>query len=131
MRLLLDTHIWFWSLAEKERLSDAVLRELEDSEGEIWLSPISIWELMMLADRGRVALTPDPDSWIRAALRSADFREAALNHEVAIQSRTIDLSHGDPADRFLAATAKVYDLTLVTADDRLLGASGFSTLANR
>ena len=63
-------------------------------------------------------------------LRSTPLREAPLNHEVAIQSRSLDLPHQDPADPFLAATAIVYDLTLVTADDRLLGSKQFSLLAN-
>jgi PIN domain nuclease of toxin-antitoxin system len=53
-----------------------------------------------------------------------------LNYEVAIQSRLIDLPHQDPVDRFLAATAKVYDLMLVTADERLLGSSEFQVLPN-
>jgi len=56
------------------------------------------------------------------------FREAVINQEVAIQSRKINLPHQDPADRFLAATAIVYDLTLVTADRRLIDAKGFPVL---
>jgi len=55
------------------------------------------------------------------------FREAVINQEVAIQSRKINLPHQDPADRFLAATAIVYD-TLVTADTRLIDAKGFPVL---
>jgi PIN domain nuclease of toxin-antitoxin system len=53
------------------------------------------------------------------------------NHEVAIQSRRVDLPHRDPADRLLAATAIVYDLTLVTADDRFLGSTMFAVLPSR
>jgi len=53
-----------------------------------------------------------------------------MNYEVAIQSRAIDLEHRDPADRFLAATALVYDLTLVTADERLLRSRMIASLAN-
>ena len=58
------------------------------------------------------------------------YKEAPVNHEVAIQSRAIDLDHQDPADRFLAATALVYDLTLVTADERLLRSRRIPSLAN-
>jgi PIN domain nuclease of toxin-antitoxin system len=57
--------------------------------------------------------------------------DAPLNREVAILSRFIALDHEDPADRFLAATAALYELTLITADERLLSGSGYSTLANR
>jgi PIN domain nuclease of toxin-antitoxin system len=59
------------------------------------------------------------------------FKEAALTHEVAVQSVAVDLPDADPADRFIAATALVYDLTLVTGDDRLLGCRQISVLANK
>ena len=49
-------------------------------------------------------------------------REAALNLEVALQSRLVELPHQDPADRFLVATALVYNLTLATADKRIVQA---------
>jgi PIN domain nuclease of toxin-antitoxin system len=57
------------------------------------------------------------------------LREAVLNQEVAIQIRSVDLPHQDPVDRFLAATAIVYGLTLVTADTRLIDTKAFSVLA--
>ena len=62
---------------------------------------------------------------------SIPFKEAPLNHEVAIRSRKMELTRHDPADRFLIATALVYDLTLITADDRLLATTGISTLPNK
>jgi len=130
MNLLLDTHILLWSLLEPERLAPRVAAELESSANTIWVSPISSWECLVLAHRGRLSLRPDPITWIRAALEKLGFREAPLTHEVAIQSRLLNLPHQDPADRFLAATARVYDLTLVTADERLLRSPSFSVLAN-
>ena len=59
------------------------------------------------------------------------MKEAPITHEIAAESRRIGLTHRDPADRFLAATAKVLDLTLVTADKRLLACKEIRTLANR
>ena len=59
------------------------------------------------------------------------MHEAPLNHEVALASRAITVGHEDPADRFLAATAAIYDLVLATADARLLAGKGFRTLTNR
>ena len=61
----------------------------------------------------------------------APMHDAALTREVAVRSRSVRVEHGDPADRFLAATADVYELTLVTGDERLLRGKGFRTLANR
>jgi PIN domain nuclease of toxin-antitoxin system len=131
MRLLLDTHIWLWSMAEPSRIIRRVSRELEDAENEIWLSPVSIWELRVLARKRRIKLDTEPVTWIRTALAEVSFKEAALTHEVAVQSVSVDLPHADPADRFIAATALVYDLTLATADDRLLGCRQISVLANK
>ena len=131
MRLLLDTHIWIWSLLEPERLSARVLAEIESPDNELWLSPISTWELLMLIEKGRVVVDKEPVPWVAEVSRAVALREAALTHEVAVESRLVDLPHQDPADRFLAATARVYDLTLVTADDRLLGSRRIATLANR
>jgi PIN domain nuclease of toxin-antitoxin system len=131
VRLLLDTHIWLWSLIEPACLSQKVSRELKNTQNEIWLSPISVWETLLLAHKGRVMLDGKPELWIREALLKSNLREASLNNEIAITSLNLNLSHGDPADRFLAATAIVYDLTLVTADKRLLRCRQYKTLANR
>lgn len=132
MKLLLDTHIWVWALERPERLSKKVSRALEDARSEIWLSPISLWEVHLLIERRKLLLKrgADPVRWIEEALAKGSLKEAALTHQVALSSRTIRLEHDDPADRFLAATALVYDLLLVTADERLLRGRGFRTLAN-
>lgn len=131
MRLLLDTHIFLWGLLDPTRLSKRVARELQDPANDLWISPISTWEVMVLAEKGRIVLDPDPTTWIRKVYRTIPFKEAPLNHEVAIQSRSVNLPHQDPADRFLIATARVHDLTLVTADERLLHLKQVSILPNR
>ena len=131
MKLLLDTHIWIWSLAEPGRLSKRVRAAVSRAENELWLSPISVWELFVLAERGRVKLDDEPRRWIAEALASTPAQEAVLTFEVAIRSREVMLAHPDPSDRFLVATALVYDLTLVTADDLLIEAKLCPILANR
>lgn len=130
MRLLLDTHIWVWSLDDPSRLTDRVAGALRDAENEIWLSPISVWEVLLLVEKGRLGFDQEPGSWIRRAIDVSRSREASLNHQVAIQSRGLKLAHGDPADRFLAATAIVYELVLVTGDERLLEGNGWEVLPN-
>ena len=133
MNLLLDTHIWLWSHTEPERLTKRVTRALTDESNQLWLSPISIWEFLLLAERGRVHLQGGmaPPAWVEMALARAPMHDAPLNREVAVRSRSVHVDHEDPADRFLAATADVYELALVTADERLLHGKGFRTLANR
>lgn len=129
--LLLDTHIWLWSLAAPDLLGRKLRSQLLRKRGRIWLSPISVWELLVLAERGRVRLDAEPRVWVREALERAPLQEAALNHEVALRSREVALPHQDPADRFLVATALIYDLTLVTADATLIDAKACPILAMR
>jgi PIN domain nuclease of toxin-antitoxin system len=120
LKLLLDTHVWLWSLAEPRRLSPRVRVAITRPGNELWLSPISVWELLVLVERGRVKLDDEPRRWIKEALARTPAQEAVLTFEVAVRSREILLAHLDPADRFLVATAIVQGLTLVTADDALI-----------
>lgn len=131
MRVLLDTHIWLWSLLEPTQLTRRVARALESKANELWLSPLSVWEVLLLAEKGRISLTPTAQEWIAVALKKVPMNEAPLTSEVSLATQQIRLSHHDPVDKFLAATARVFDLTLVTADTRLLQGRGFATLPNR
>jgi PIN domain nuclease of toxin-antitoxin system len=112
-------------------LQRRVAREIADSSNELWLSPLSIWESLLLVERGRVHLEGEPTRWMEDALRAFPVRDATLTRAVALASRSIDLPQQDPADRFIAASAIVYELTLVTADERLLGSKRYRVLANR
>jgi PIN domain nuclease of toxin-antitoxin system len=130
VRLLLDTHIWFWSLAKPARLGRRVRAALARPQNEVWLSPVSVWELMVLAERGRVKLDVDPRLWVTEALAKTPLHEAVLTNTVALRSREVGLPHDDPADRFLVATAQVYELTLATADRTLIRARPCPLLPN-
>ena len=129
--MLLDTHIWLWALLDPARLSPAVRAMLASPAETLRLSPISVWEALMLAERGRIALEPDPRRWLDRALAAAPVAEAPLTFEVAMASRSIALDRNDPADRFIAASALVFGLTLVTADARLLACPDIEVMANR
>ncbi len=131
MRLLLDTHIWIWSLLTPHKLGRRVARELALLRNEIWLSPVSVWEVLLATENGRIKIPEGPHRFFETVIAERGYRQAALTHEVAFESRRLALSTEDPADRFLAATAKVYDLTLVTADERLLGLREINVLSNR
>lgn len=128
MKLLLDTHIWLWAVGDRKRLAPRMLAELQNSENETWLSPISTWEALTLHRKGKMFLGPDLAEWLAQAL--SGIREAPLTHELAAAAMELQI-HGDPADRFLVATAQVHDLVLVTADQKLLGLGTIRTLANR
>jgi PIN domain nuclease of toxin-antitoxin system len=128
LKLLLDTHIWLWSKLEPKRLGKAALAELSNVNNELWLSPVSVWEALVLMEKGRVQVD-SPFAWVERA--AEQLREAPLTREIVSAGLSLPLSHADPADRFLAGTAKVLKLTLVTADQKLLGLAGIASLANR
>ena len=129
MKLLLDTHIWLWSLHDPTRLGKRVLHELRNPDNELWISPISTWEALTLNAKGKIELPADLSRWLVQA--TSRLREAPLTHEIALAAQQLPFPHNDPADRLLAATAQVLGLTLVTADLKLLGLGDISTLANR
>ncbi|HJX53476.1 MAG TPA: type II toxin-antitoxin system VapC family toxin [Polyangia bacterium] len=118
MKLLLDTHVLIWARLSPEKLADAAAEALQDEGNELWYSPISVWEILLLAEKKRLKINGDPYGWVERALDG--LQEAPLNRHVAMESRRLHLPDKDPGDRFIAATALVYDLVLVTADRKLL-----------
>lgn len=131
MKYLLDTHIILWSVMQPERLTQKVAGILQDTRHELWCSPISVREILILAEKRRIRLVGEPRQSLRKIMVDLSLIEAPLTIEVAIRSRLLNLSYQDPADRFIAATAIVYGLTLITADERLLAFEGIPLLPNR
>jgi len=129
LKLLLDTHVWLWTLGGSPRLGRTLRQEIENPANEIWLSPVSTWEALLLVAKGRIRIDAEISEWLRKA--TANYREAPLTHEIVVAAYDLRTEHRDPADRFLAATAYVLDLTLATADAKLLGLGAIRTLANR
>lgn len=119
LKILLDTHIWLWYLLGNDRLSINLRTIIASEQNELWLSPISVWETIVLAEKGRLELNSEPIIWVKRYLRVLDVKEARLTYEIATLSRELELSHQDPADRFIAATAIHHNFTLATVDRRL------------
>ena len=131
MRLLLDTHVWFWAATRPDALSVAAAQAIRDGSNELGLSPITVWELLVLARKGRLDLGPDRYAWVQANLMAAGPGKVVhpLTAEIAARSERLP-GYGipDPADRFLAATALESDLVLVTADRSLRDYGALRTL---
>jgi PIN domain nuclease of toxin-antitoxin system len=128
LNLLLDTHIWIWAKSDPARIGRRLAQELSNADNELWLSPVSVWEAIALMQKGRIRMQ-NPLLWVQQA--AEQMREAPLTNEIVRTSFVLQLPHADPADRFLAGTAKVLNLTLVTADHKLLGLGDIASLANR
>src|SRR5258708_28341123 len=130
MKGRLDSDIWIWSEGEAHKLSSEVARELASPENERYLSAVSVWEAILLMEKKRTRLNGDFGEWFKKSKLELGLIEVPLNWEVAQEIRYTILGYRDPGDRFLVATAKVYGLTLVTADERLMQIPGLKVLPN-
>ena len=131
MKLLLDTHILLWTIGKSERIGRALKRALDNPRNELWVSPVSTWEIVLLHEKGRIRITDEPEIWWGKAMAATPFREAPLTHEIALATRSVRLPHADPADRLLVATALIHGFTLVTADRNLISTKQIPVLLNR
>ena len=84
MKLLLDTHIWLWSHLEPARLGKRVVKALQAADVELWLSPVSVWEFLLLVEKRRIIVRGDAKAWVETAWSRAPMNEAALTREVAL-----------------------------------------------
>ena len=130
MRLLLDTHIWIWSIDAPRRLGRRTRRLLDDSRNELWLSPLSVSEFVLLTRTGRFNRVAEPFRWLDRALEMLPLKDASLSRDIALETGRFRLPHEDPVDRLLVATARVLDLTLVTADLKIIESGAVRTVGN-
>jgi PIN domain nuclease of toxin-antitoxin system len=122
-KLLLDTHVWIWVMVGNTNLKSSFRKAFERSltMNGILISPISIWEIGMLAEKKRIQIDMDPQEWIDHALDMPGIKLVGISPRIAIQStRLPGIIHADPADRFLIATAHEENAVLVTCDEKLL-----------
>ena len=123
--LLLDTHVWLWyAEGVSGRLRPASIRQLDEArQGDgLILSAVSVWEIGMHAARGRIQLTMPLRAWVDNALSVPGIRLVPVDAAVAAESTLLPGEpQGDPADRFLIATARVHGVALATRDERILG----------
>ena len=123
--ILLDTHALIWLVEADSKVGENV-RELADQAlkgNELATSAITFWEVAMLAQRKRIALSLPTEAW-RRRLLDMGLMEIPITGEIGITAAELKGFHGDPADRFIAATAILGGGTLVTADEAILGWSG-------
>lgn len=122
--LLLDTHIWIWALnGVRGALSASSIAMLNQASahGGLLVSAISVWEVAVLSSKRRISLAQPIDAWVSAGLSAPGIRLVPLTPEIAIDStRLPGVTHGDPADRIIIATARRMAATLVTSDRAIL-----------
>jgi len=119
--IVLDTHVAIWMASEDAALgrqSHAMIAEARTHQ-RLAVSAISFWVIALLASKSRLELAQEPKA-LRIELLNTGVSEIALTGDIAILAVGLDIPHGDPADRFIVATAIAQGATLITADRALL-----------
>jgi len=129
--ILLDTCAAIW-ISQGDSLADEAgrtLGEAEDTPGAIVVSPITAWEIGILAARGRIALSREPAGWFQALI-DAGVELAPMPPDILVASSFLPgTAPRDPADRILAATARAMNYRLMTRDALLLDYAAAGHLA--
>lgn len=121
--IVLDTHaLLWWANGERAQLSAAAASAIdaEMDGGQILVSSMSAWELAMLVERGRVALSMDIASWLDTLSQIDAVQMVPVDSEIAVKSVQLPGDfHKDPADRIIVATARKFAAPLVSADEKI------------
>ena len=123
--ILLDTHALIWLVEANPKLGKRVGKIADKAlkEDELATSAITFWEVAMLTQQNRISLSLPAEVW-RHRLLDMGLIEIPISGELGIRAVELKGFHGDPADRFIVATAILEGGTLVTADEAILGWSG-------
>jgi PIN domain nuclease of toxin-antitoxin system len=124
--ILLDTCALLWTV-NGDPLSSEALNAINKARnaGELFLSPVSAWEIGILAQRGKVKFGVSAENYVSRAFTQPGTQVAPLTPEIAVRASYLPGQfHFDPADRLLISTAAWMGLILVTRDREILRYSG-------
>jgi PIN domain nuclease of toxin-antitoxin system len=122
--IVLDTHVLVWWVNDDADLSPAakaaIQAELDDEDGLILISSITAWEIALLVQKGRLALSTQIDDWLATVSDIEGVRFVPVDNDIAVQSTQLPGDfHPDPADRMIVALARHVSAPLVTAETRI------------
>ncbi|MCG6551532.1 MAG: type II toxin-antitoxin system VapC family toxin [Candidatus Magnetominusculus sp. LBB02] len=116
MRAILDTHVFLWWITGSGLLSDRVVRFISDAGSELYLSAVSVLEIVIKAQTGRLTLPETPEIFISDQMAVNSIQCLPMNNNHAFGVYTLPMYHRDPFDRLLVAQSKYEDLPIVTND---------------
>ncbi len=120
--ILLDTHIWIWWVNESDRISPEIVALIESNiENSIGVNIISCWEVAKLVEKDRLNLAYPVSEWLDRALNYPGVMLLDLTPQIVVESTQLPGGfHKDPADQLIVATARIYDILLITADAKIV-----------
>ncbi len=117
--IVLDTHAWVWWLTKPHKLGKKGARAIEKAD-RIGVPAICVWEVAMKTASGKLKFNRPCDVWIDEALVEDPRIELLhLLPRISVAAVRLSWSHGDPADRFIVATAQAHEAAVITADERI------------
>ena len=132
MKIICDTHIPIFFQDAPNHLSTLARQTFEQGidDGQLALADISLWEIAMLFDRGRLNPQAEttPSDYISDLIVGYGLAILLVSVEIAITTQSARFSHGDPADRLIAATAMVQQVPLLTKDKKLIAIPDLKTI---
>ena len=121
VQYLLDTHVFVWLMLADQQLKRKSFFETVAITGELFISPVSCWEIGLLATRNRLQLRMPTLEWVERSLKTPGLSLLALSPRSAVEASYLPGKfHGDRIDRILVATARIENLTLATRDEKIL-----------
>lgn len=120
MRLLLDTHVWLWSLSQPERLGQKAHQVLADAGTKVYLSAVCSWEAAIKWRLGKLELPGRPEELVADSLATNGYLKLDISHSHGCGVSDLADHHRDPFDRLLIAQAFSENLTVLTADSLFL-----------
>lgn len=117
MRILIDTHALIWFGENSKRLSKSALRFLEDENNEVYFSVVSIWEMTIKHQLGKLQLHCPLDEKFRNQAANNGMRELSIEFEHVVKIGELPLHHRDHFDRLLVGQAIVEGLSIISQDE--------------
>jgi len=120
--ILLDTHIWIWWVSQHSRLTTKIQQGIQAHQTNgLGISIISCWEVAKLVELGRLQLNQPVSQWLTQALAYPGVHLLDLTVQIVVESTQLPGTfHRDPADQIIVATARIYNLSLLTVDDKIV-----------
>jgi len=121
MKLLLDTHAFLWYISNDPRLPHHACDAIRDKSNEVYLSVVSVWEILVKYQIGKLPLPAPADEFIEASRDEHRIEDLPLDRQAMSQLLSLPMHHRDPFDRMLICQALKDDLTIVTTDEWFKG----------
>lgn len=121
-KTIVDTHILIWSLIDKNKLTNNEITVITDAQlnNSLYISSISLWEIAMLVHKKKISIFGRIVDFLEEIEKIPGLQIAHINSQIASESIILGDFHGDPADRIIVATTKVYSANLITRDQKII-----------